>query len=388
MANLAESKRVVIKMGTQIVIDENGKLAEARLKNIVAQVASIREGREILLVSSGAVGLGRGELNLWDALDLPEKQACAAVGQSLLIESFRTMFGKHGIRVAQLLLTDLDFADRNHYLNLTQTFEALLRLGVIPIINENDPVSSRELREKSKAKSFGDNDKLSALVASKLGADALVILTNVDGIYTDNPQSNPNARRIEKVEKIEELSSIQTSGQSLHGRGGMSSKIEAARIASYGGVSTVITSGLRADSLLPFFEKPNAGGEENGLGTWIAPRPRISKRERWIGFSAGYSGVLVVNEGARQALLKNSSLLSAGIVSATGDFAKGEVISIQSERGEELGRGVARHGIAVVDAVKGLNSQKLKNAGRSEEEAVVVHKDDLVLLVEEEVQDD
>ncbi len=386
---LLAARRIVIKLGTQVVID-GGALAEERLAGLVRQCAGlIRAGKEIILVSSGAVGLGRRKLaaNLEKGrgLTLTEKQACAAVGQSLLMDAYGELFGRNGIVTAQVLLTAMDFAERKHYLNLQQTLETLLRLQAIPIINENDTVSTMELQDEGYTKAFGDNDKLSALVAGKLGADLLVILTNVDGIYTENPETNPHAVRIARIEKFGDLHDIQVAGQSAMGRGGMASKLEAARIAAISGVYTFITSGLKPDPLTPLLQETN-----EPAGTLVFPQAAMRGKKRWIGMASGYHGVVVVNDGARRALVENrASLLPIGVVDVEGEFAAQQVVSIQDENGVEVGRGITRFSATDLHKIKGVRSEKIasilggngQEAGKTEKEEVI-HRDNLVIFEE------
>jgi glutamate 5-kinase len=387
---LRQARRVVIKLGTQVVIelgqDQQGRFAAERLAGLTAQCAQLMaEGKEIILVSSGAVGLGRMALKLSGSLTLNEKQACAAVGQSLLMDAYRALFAQSGLTPAQVLLTATDFADRKHYLNLRQTLETLLKLKAIPIINENDTTSTMELQEESYTKGFGDNDMLSALVASKLDADLLVILTNVDGIYTDNPLTNPNAQRIARIENFqEELQRIDASGQSLLGRGGMSSKLEAARMASLSGVHTFITSGLQSGPLSPLLD---AQAEEHG--TLVLPQANLSGKKRWIGMASGYHGAIVVNAGARKALVeKQASLLPIGILSVEGDFLANQVVRIQDEAGVELGRGLTHFSSDEIERIKGLPSDQIaarlgfEAMGKACEHEEVIHRDNLVIFEE------
>lgn len=378
---LLAAKRIVIKLGTQVVI-QDAALAEDRLAGLISQAADlVRAGKEVILVSSGAVGLGRQKLALNRSLSLTEKQACAAVGQNLLMDAYREMFDHQGIITAQVLLTAMDFADRKHYLNLQQTLETLLRFRVVPIINENDTVSTMELLDEGYTKGFGDNDKLSALVAGKLGADLLVILTNVDGIYNDNPETNPEAVRIDRIEKFGALRDIQVAGQSAMGRGGMASKLEAARIAAISGVYTHITSGLKPKPLQALLE----GGDSSG--TLILPQAAIRGRKRWIGMASGYHGVVIVNEGARKALIENrASLLPIGVVGVDGDFAAQQVVSIQDEHGTEVGRGITRFSAGELQKIKGVRSGEiaaiLGNSGSGEGKEEVIHRDNLVVFEE------
>lgn len=388
--SLSDVKRMVIKLGTQVVVEQAGFqtdasprntsiLAQDRLQAWVRECAElIHNGREVLLVSSGAVGLGRQHLGLAHSLSLTEKQACAAVGQSLLMEQYRAWFAQHGLAVAQVLLTAGDFADRTHYLNLRHTLETLLRLGVVPIINENDSVSTMELQEGRITKGFGDNDKLSALVAAKIDAQLLVVLTNVNGIYTDNPEHCPEARLIPVIEHLEALQAIQTAGQSQLGRGGMASKLEAARLAAISGLYTYITSGLEQPGLQALLQ-----GTEQATGTLIHPQASISGKKRWIGLASGFQGVIIVNEGARKALTENqASLLPIGIVSIDGHFLAHQVVSIQDESRREIGRGLSAFSSDELTHIKGLRSERIAELLPGAHPQEVIHRDNLVIFEE------
>jgi glutamate 5-kinase len=391
---LLNAKKIVIKLGTQVVINgvggssggaSEGGFAVERLASLTRQCAElVAQDKEIILVSSGAVGLGRQALNLKGPLSLNDKQACAAVGQNLLMESYRNLFQQAGLITAQVLLTATDFADRKHYLNLRQTLEALLKFRAIPIINENDTTSTMELQEESYTKGFGDNDMLSALVASKLDADLLVILTNVDGIYTDNPFTNPNAQRISRIESFQDFQKIDASGQSLLGRGGMSSKLEAARMAALSGVHTLITSGVVSQPLSALLT-PQA----EATGTLVLPQASLSGKKRWIGMASGYHGAIVVNAGARKALVENqASLLAIGVVGVQGDFFAQQVVRIQDEAGAEIGRGLTHFSSDEVERIKGLQSDKIADRlgfdteGKIFEREEIVHRDNLVIFEE------
>ena len=372
--------RIVVKLGTQVVTDEaDTGLAEERLGEIMRQMVELsHEGNELLLVSSGAVGLGRKTLSLPLALTLIQKQSCAAVGQSLLMHFYEAFFGEHRIKVAQILVTAHDFADRTRYLNLRNCFEQLLALRVIPIINENDVVSTAGITEAGQAKSFDDNDKLSALVAGKLEADLLVILSNVEGVFADNPLTNPEAKLIRTVDSLKTLGEIRTKGQSALGRGGMSSKLAAAKIATLCGVKTVICTGMRPGTL--------ALAVKGEIGTDILPVAGLSSRERWIGFASGYSGTVIINDCTRSAFQKGEkiSLLPIGVTAVRGDFEAKAIVSIQDSSGRELGRGLSSMSSKTLLRVLGMHTEKAKPLLQAGEKDEVVHRDSLVLFETEE----
>jgi glutamate 5-kinase len=375
MEQIKNAARVVVKIGTQVIVDPTGQLALDRLEEILKQVIQLKaQGREVLIVSSGAVALGRGVLGKKSDLSVQEKQACASVGQSRLIEAYQRILGKADFVVAQLLLTDTDFVHRRSYLSLSETLKTLLEWGVIPVVNENDPVSKNELTDNGQ-KSFGDNDKLSALVASKLGADLLVILTNVDGVF-DRPPTEPGAILCAQIQGISALNKIDAQGQSEFGRGGMKTKLEAGRICSLSGVETLIVNGMKPQRILDWLD----GTEKNPVGTWIHATPGMSSRKRWIGLASGFEGVLVLNPGAVSALKARKSLLAVGITRVRGKFATGQVLSLEDESGFEIGRGLAEMTDTEVKAMCGKSSEELKLQGVKR---VVIHADDLVVYQED-----
>ncbi|MCC7440051.1 MAG: glutamate 5-kinase [Bdellovibrionales bacterium] len=379
---LLRAKRVVVKLGSRVVIGDDGKAATGRLASVVeACMAWRRAGKEVLIVSSGAVGLGRRVLGMSASrkLSLREKQACAAVGQAHLVQAYHALFEKRGGTAAQVLLTADDFADRGHYLNLKDTLDTLLAMGVVPVINENDTVSVAELETRGKTRSFGDNDSLSALVAGKSGAQLLLILTDVDGIYDDNPRLNPGARHHPLIPDFETLTGVRNRGKSTEGRGGMASKVHAARVAAICGVATVITSGCVERPLSPLPGEPGAG-----KATLVSPKRRIAEKKAWIAHSSGYAGVLRVNPGAAAALARGDrSLLPVGVVAVEGRFAAGAVVSLQTEEGAELGRGKVNYSAEELKRVKGLKGKEALAAvesGGVKRKEEVVHRDDLVMF--------
>jgi len=348
--------RIVVKFGTGVLTDSRKQPDLTQMEQLAAQIAEQRRaGKELVLVSSGAVGAGMGVLgHSRRPTDLDELQACAAVGQSRLMAIYEKLFAAFGLAVAQILLTHEDLQHHERHLNARNTLLTLLRHGVIPIINENDVVSFTELK-------FGDNDKLSALVASLLPADLLVILTTVDGVVEDFGQVG--ARTIPTVERIdsglEKMAGGTTSSTAV---GGMVSKLEAARIAMRSGIPLVIASGRKKRSL----ERVVSGQEE---GTLFVPHPtRLRGRKRWIAFFHHPQGTLFVDAGAKKAIRENGkSLLPPGISRSEGEFAAGEVVRICDRDGTEFARGIAAFGAEEV------RERKLKRVE-------VVHRDNLVIL--------
>ena len=335
---LRAARRAVIKLGTGIVTGMDGQFNVEHLEPVARTIAALKkDGRQVVLVSSGAVGLGRGRLGLHrDRLnDLVMRQACAAVGQSLLMHEYEKLFQAHGIHLAQVLLTEGDFVDRNRYSNLRQTMEALLKLGVLPIVNENDTVSTAELdylNIRAGERIFSDNDRLAALVMSHIEADVLVLLTDVDGLMQLGPSGAKDAAVISLVEEISpELKSLAL-GPSEGGRGGMLTKLDAAEIAMQAGGVAVIANGKKPDTLSRIFDGEPAG-------TVFLSKTRMAGKRRWIAYAAGVRGRVIVNAGARDALTGGkASLLASGVIRVEGEFEAAEVVSIVDGEGVEFAR--------------------------------------------------
>lgn len=349
---VADATNVVVKLGTRVLTNPDGQLALGRLFNVVETIANARSARRtVLLVSSGAVGLGRDALGLdRTPKQLAERQACAAVGQSRLMALYSQGFSHYGIVAGQVLLTEGDFADRKRYLNLRNTVSRLLAHGVVPILNENDSVSVDELEwigEERSRPVFGDNDRLSALLASKLGADLLVLLTDVDGVFDRDPSAEPDARCISRVDDPQELATRVGGPRSEASRGGMRSKVEAAYVAARSGCHAVIASGLRPEGL-----RSVLNGED--VGTWFPAHDRPSARRRWIAFASRCKGALTLDAGAIRALTEASaSLLAAGVTQVDGEFERGDIVELRGANGAAVGRGIsqvdvqrARHWVA------------------------------------------
>jgi glutamate 5-kinase len=353
---LKDITRVVVKLGTGVLTDSSKQPDLVQLEQLVGQIAEQRKaGREVVLVSSGAVGAGMGALgHAKRPNDLAELQACAAVGQSRLMAIYQRLFGTFGLEVAQVLLTHDDLQHHERHLNARNTLVTLLRHGVIPIINENDAISFTELK-------FGDNDKLSALVASLLPADLLIILTTVDGVIENFGKANPATIPVIKEidDRIEALAGGTDSATAV---GGMASKIQAAKIAVRSGIPLVVASGKKKQTLARIL-----GGE--GEGTLFVPQPtRLQGRKRWIAFFHHPGGALFVDEGAKTALRESGkSLLPPGVARCEGEFQKGAVVRICDLNGTEFARGIAA-----------FNSEEIK--ARQLKRVEVVHRDDLVIL--------
>ena len=354
--SLKSVSRIVVKLGTGVLTDSRKLIDPEQLEQIVAQIAGLRRaGKEVVLVTSGAVGAGMGALGFESRpTELAEKQACAAVGQTRLMAVYDKLFGVHGLVVAQVLLTHDDLEHHERHLNARNTLVTLLGRGVVPIINENDAVSFTEIK-------FGDNDKLSALVAALLPADLLVILTTVEGVMENF--GGPNARTIPVIEKIDAaIQNLAGGTTSETAVGGMKSKVEAAKIAVRSGIPLVIASGRNRQVLAQIL-----AGEKQGT-LFIAKPNRLRGRKRWIAFFHHPQGALYVDAGAKVALReKGKSLLPPGVTRCEGNFAAGDVVRICDSDGTEFARGLARFDSAAVREHQ-LPKQEL------------VHRDDLVIL--------
>ena len=383
---LAAARRVVIKIGTNVVTGGTSEFSTAQVEPLARSMARLkREGRQVVLISSGAVGLGAGRLKLDRARlrDLATRQACAAVGQSLLMHAYEQLFGAQDVAIAQVLLTEDDFMDWRRHLNLRRTIEKLLKLGVLPIINENDTVSTIELeyaKSEGASRTFGDNDRLAALVMSKLDADALIILTNVDGLLHRTPNRDGKSASDEVFEVVPLVTEINASvrsmaqGYTAGGRGGMTTKLEAAALAMQTGGLAVIANGTKSDTLDRLF-----AGEE--IGTAFVSGARLKGKRRWIAYAAGVRGRLVVNAGARAAIMQGkASLLASGVVRVEDKFESLDVVSIVDSNGREFARGMAN--CNSTEAKKLIRSQVASAASkRNEAKArVLVTRNNIVLV--------
>lgn len=379
---LHAARRVVIKLGTGIVTGSDGQFNAEYLEPVARTIARIKkDGRQIVLVSSGAVGLGRGRLGLHrDRLnDLVMRQACAAVGQSLLMHEYEKLFHPHGVHLAQVLLTEGDFVDRNRYSNLRRTMEALLKLGVLPIVNENDTVSTAELdylNIRAGERIFSDNDRLAALVMSHIEADVLVLLTDVDGLMELGQADSKEAvgTLIPLIEEISPQLRALALGPSEGGRGGMLTKLDAAEIAMQAGGVAVIANGKMPGTLDRIFE-----GEPTG--SVFLSKTRMAGKRRWIAYAAGVRGRVIVNAGARDALTGGkASLLVTGVTGIEGEFDSAEVVSIVDAEGQEFARGISDYSRADAEGMigNGANGQVGGRAGGRA--GVLVKRDNIVLM--------
>ncbi|HEY9760434.1 MAG TPA: glutamate 5-kinase [Oculatellaceae cyanobacterium] len=355
---ISGAHRIVVKLGTAVLINESSGLALSRFYSFVEAIGALKAaGKEVLIVTSGAIGLGVRKLGLKTKPKLlPQKQACAAVGQGLLMSLYADAFERLNIPIAQILLTEEDFSNRQRYLNLRSTVNELLTMGVIPVFNENDTVSTAEIESQKEGTriNFGDNDKLSALIASKIQADLLLILTDVAGLYTDDPRTVDSAKLIPLVEKItpeiEALVFSESAGKAKMGRGGMATKLEAAKIATQSGCITVVAGGKEPDVITRL-----AQGEE--LGTVFVSKEGLRGKQRWIAFATTVRSSMSVNNGAKEALIRRkASLLPAGVIKISGEFERGDVVSIVDEGGIEFARGMVNYSSGEAEKLVGLNS--------------------------------
>ncbi|ADL51283.1 glutamate 5-kinase [Clostridium cellulovorans] len=372
MENINNIKRVVVKVGTSSLTYKNGRLNLRKMEKLVRQLVDISNaGIEVVLVTSGAVGAGIGVLGLKEKpKTLPEKQACAAVGQLSLLHMYQKMFSEYGKHTGQVLLTRDDISDRKRYLNARNTFFSLLDLGVIPIVNENDAIAVEELKLK-----FGDNDTLSAMVASLVEADLLAILSDIDGLYDSNPNQNPEAKLIPSVHKItKEIEAMAGGAGSSFGTGGMATKIKAAKIATAAGVSMVILNGASEDIINRFLEGETVGTLFHGTES------PLQSKKHWIAYEAVPHGVLYVDNGAENALKNNKSLLPKGITKVSGVFNDGDPIEILNEDGQSLAKGLTSYNSFEIKQIMGLETSEIEGVLGHKDYDVVVHKNNMVLI--------
>lgn len=362
--------RLVVKLGTSTITHPNGKLNYGRLEQIVRQIADVaNQGKQVIVVTSGAVGAGLSRLGRTERpKSIPERQAMAAVGQGLLMQTYETLFSQYGHIVAQVLLTREDITHRVRHLNARNALNALLSYGVIPIINENDTVSVEEIQ-------FGDNDRLAALVSGLVDAELLILLSDVDGLYRTDPRVDPNAELIEYVDDLDNLSVSVGGPGSRFGSGGMVSKLQAARIATQAGCAMVVAHGARPGVIQAILD-----GEP--VGTFFIPEQgrRLDMRKRWIALFQTPRGELIVDAGAIRALTEQGkSLLPIGVLEVRGRFQRGDLVQVCDEEGVEVARGLVNYSSRQVEQIKGEPSDVVRNRlgeGASEE---VIHRDNLVV---------
>jgi len=367
-------KRIVIKLGTNLITGGSGRLDLKVMAGLAGQVAELHgKGHEIILVSSGAVAAGRELLGIKNKRkDIPFKQVMAAVGQNHLMNVYYGLFLEHGITVAQALLTRSDLTDRAHYLNARNTLLALIELKVVCIVNENDVVCTDELGELK----FGDNDNLSAMVANLVDADLLILLSDVKGLYTADPQNDPEAKLIPVVEKIDEKIEEMAGGAgSARGTGGMVTKLEAAKLATSSGVPVIVTNGTEPNVI-----NLSATGECGGT-FFMARDSKIESRQRWLLSGLSCMGKLIIDKGAAAALRReNKSLLPAGIIEVEGNFNRHDIVDIYDNAGQKVGSGIATYSSTDLRRIRGERSSGIAEILGYEYGDEAVHRDNLVLV--------
>ncbi len=363
------AKRIVIKIGSALLVDEEtGRLRQEWIYSLIEDIARLKhEGKEVILVASGSKALGRSELGLVPGtLTLDQAQAAAAIGQISLAHTFKALFQNHDIKAAQVLLTISDTEDRRRYLNARDTINTLVGFGVIPVVNENDTVATNEIR-------YGDNDRLSARVASMVDADVLLIFSDIDGLYTAPPHSGAKAEHIPEVTQITpEIEAMAGGTGSSFSSGGMVTKIMAAKIAVAAACHMVIASGKGANPVTALLN--------NAKATWfLSSADPLTARKSWIAGSLDVKGVLTIDQGAERALNEGNSLLPAGVTQSSGDFDRGDIIAIKNEAGEIIAHGLSSYDQTDTIQIIGKQSSEIKSilghTGRNE----LVHRDNMAL---------
>ncbi|MGD9801016.1 MAG: glutamate 5-kinase [Parvularculaceae bacterium] len=366
---LAAARRLVVKVGSAILCAEDGAVKEAWLATLAEDIFRLREGGcDIVIVTSGAIALGRKRLGLEGLLRLDEKQAASAAGQAALVGAWQRAFDPFGVNLAQVLLTLEDTENRRRYLNARATFSTLLELGALPVVNENDTIATAEIR-------YGDNDRLAAHAAQIIGADLLLILSDIDGVYDDDPRKNAGARHLPTIEKITPEIERAAGGANTVagvGSGGMASKIAAAKIAGAAGCATVIAAGI--------IERPLAAVGDGARATLIRSQQSPERaRRRWIAGRLKPLGDIFIDDGAVKALKSGSSLLPAGIVRVSGDFQRGDAVSIRAQTGDIIAQGLSSFGAVEVAAIAGKKSDEVERILGYRRRPAVIEKNDLVL---------
>jgi len=363
-----EAKRIIIKIGSFLIIDERGHINETWLKTLVEDVADLKKrGKEVIIVSSGAVALGSKYIKSGRNLKLEEKQAAAACGQVELVRYYQRFFNEKNLNAAQILLTLFDSENRRNYLNAKNTLETLLESNIVPIINENDTVATQELR-------FGDNDRLAARVAQMTSADLCILFSDVDGLYTSNPKLNVNAKHLDVVDDItDDIEKMGTGPLSSGvGSGGMITKISAAKLATSSGCSLILTVGDK--------KHPISTLEKGGKHTLFkATQTPMNARKQWIASSFKVTGEIFIDKGAATAIKQGNSLLPAGVIDVVGDFSRGDNVAIKDSKMQKIGVGISAYSSKDARLIMGHNSKDFENiigfTGREE----LIHRDNMAL---------
>lgn len=368
---IKDAKRIVVKVGTSTLLYPNGKINLYRIEHLARELSDLAsQGREVILVTSGAIGAGMVRMGLSERPDsMQEKQALASVGQVLLMHLYDKFFTEYGQVAGQVLLTKENFANHNQYINARNTLMAMLKSGIIPVINENDAVTVAEVK-------IGDNDTLSATVAAIVDADVLIILSDIDGVYDANPQTHPEAKLLSEIKEITSGVEAMAGGAgSAVGTGGMATKIEAAKIATAAGVTMFIASGGENGMLGRII-----AGED--VGTVFPPKDaHLRARKGWLAFGKRISGILVVDEGCVKALKKGSSLLAAGILATEGEYTAGSTVRVLTADYQEIARGTIAYDAAAVAKIKGRKTIDFTDILDGEIHDEVIHRDNMVLMI-------
>lgn len=368
---LKSVKRVVIKIGSRVLTDEDTSLDMAVIRHISRDIADLHElGVQVVVVSSGAIAAGRNELGLTEKpRTIPHKQAAAAVGQSRLMRAYEEALSPYGLKVAQLLLTSEDLGSRQRFLNARATIDALLSFGIIPVINENDTVVVDEIK-------FGDNDNLSAMVTNVAEAQLLLILTDIEGFYTADPRNNPEAELISQVKIItRDLERAAGGSGSSVGTGGMATKVAAAKKAGKNGVATIVLCGKREGGILAAFRGEN-------VGTLFYPAAEgVNRRKHWIAYTLKPKGKIIVDDGARKVLMnKGKSLLPSGVVTVDGRFERGACVRVCGQDGVEFARGLSDYSSAEISKLAGCKSTEIESILGFYYGDVIIHRDNMVMM--------
>ncbi len=368
MVSLGKYQRIVVKIGSSLLVDRETGLKEAWLNSLCTDIAKLKAaGCDVLVVSSGAIALGRGKLGLPNrGLKLEESQAAAATGQILLSRAYSEGLGKFDLQAGQVLLTLGDTEQRRRYINARETVSTLLKLGAIPIINENDTVATSEIR-------YGDNDRLAARVATMVSADLLVLLSDIDGFYTGVPGRDADAKRFDRITEITpEIEAMAGDAGTELSRGGMVTKLEAAKIAMSAGTSMVIASGRELHPLETLFA--------DGPATWFDAHDNpVTARKKWIAGQMEIVGSVQIDAGAARALDSGKSLLPAGVVAVKGSFSRGDVVAVLSPQGEKLGCGIISYDAADAQSIIGYRSDEIEKILGSTGRGAMIHRDNLAM---------
>ncbi|MBQ4212299.1 MAG: glutamate 5-kinase [Selenomonas sp.] len=369
---LQEAKRIVVKVGTSTLTHETGKLNLNRIDKLIREIADLKnQGKEMILVSSGAIAAGLGKLGLDKKPDsIPEKQAVAAIGQGVLMHIYEKLFAEYGQVMGQVLLTKENSVQHHQYIQSRNSLLAQQAMGAVPVINENDAVAVDEIK-------IGDNDNLSAMVATLVDADALIILSDIEGLYTANPATHPEAKLISEIPEITpQVESIAGGAGSKLGTGGMMTKIQAAQIAMSAGVTMVIASGSREGVLREVLTGQNIGT------VFPARESHLRVRKSWLAFGKRLAGEIVVDAGCAAAMRdKGSSLLPAGVVACAGDFAAGSTVRVLTETQQEIARGIVNFDMSTLSRVMGHKSEEITRLVGENVPEEVIHRDNMVLMV-------